>query len=83
MPSLKRHYDIILPKSNGMPDDSCRRCGGPLMEFEICGKCREPTRLVCRICFTKTEKKFHNFICFKKSELKALQNPIMPLVGQA
>jgi hypothetical protein len=83
MPYLQRHHDIILPKSNGMPDDSCRRCGGLLMEFEICGKCREPTRLVCRICCTKTEQKFHDFVCFKNSGLMTTENPIRHLVGQA
>ncbi len=53
------------------------------MEFEICGKCREPTRLVCRVCDTKTEKKIHDFICFKKSELMLPRYHIRQFVGQA
>lgn len=66
-----------------MPDESCRRCGGLLIEFEICGKCRAPTSFMCRICATKTEKKIHDSICFKVDEPFPIHNSIGKLAGQA
>ena len=48
-----------------LPDESCRECGGILLEFSICGICREPTQLICRICAQKTNQKYHEGYCFQ------------------
>jgi len=51
-----------------LPDESCRKCGGLLLEFSICGDCREPIQLICRICSQKTEFKYHDGFCFKAKD---------------
>jgi len=47
-----------------MPDESCRKCGGMLLNYSLCGKCKDATRFICRICGTITLEQFHEFICF-------------------
>jgi hypothetical protein len=47
-----------------MPDESCRRCGGLLLEYTICAKCRDVTKFVCRNCAHKTLERFHDGFCF-------------------
>lgn len=54
-----------------MPDESCRKCGGLLLEFSICAKCRGPIQDICRICGEKTMERYHDGICFRKDELDA------------
>ncbi len=48
-----------------MPDESCRKCGGLLLDYAVCAKCRAPTQFICRICGTKTLKRVHEPICFR------------------
>lgn len=48
-----------------MPDESCRRCGGLLVNFAICAKCRAPIQFICRICGQITLEQIHDNICFK------------------
>ena len=50
-----------------LPDESCRKCGGLLIELSICAKCREPNQYVCRICGNQTLQQFHNY-CFHEIE---------------
>ena len=52
-----------------MPDESCRRCGGLLLDFLVCGKCRAPTQFICRICAHKTVPRFHEQICFRLDDI--------------
>lgn len=47
-----------------LPDESCRKCGGMLLDFSLCGKCRDATRFICRICGTLTLERFHEPICY-------------------
>ena len=47
-----------------MPDESCRSCGGLLLNYSLCGNCKAPTRFVCRICGRITVERFHDFLCF-------------------
>lgn len=60
--SFMRHEFRI---GDSLPDESCRKCGGLLLEFSICGICREPTQLICRICAKKTSQKYHDGYCFQ------------------
>ncbi len=48
-----------------MPDESCRKCGGLLLDYLICAKCRAPTQFMCRICGLKTVERFHDSVCFR------------------
>jgi hypothetical protein len=48
-----------------MPDESCRKCGGVLLDFAICAKCRTPIQFICRICGTITLEQIHDILCFR------------------
>lgn len=48
-----------------MPDESCRKCGGLLLDLSICAKCRSTIQYICRLCGTKTLEQFHDTICFR------------------
>lgn len=48
-----------------LPDESCRKCGGLLLDYSICAKCRAPTQFICRICGMKTLERFHDGLCFR------------------
>lgn len=47
-----------------MPDESCRICGGMLLEYLVCADCREVVQFVCRVCSQKTLERFHDGFCF-------------------
>lgn len=48
-----------------MPDESCRKCGGLLLDFTVCAKCRAIIQHICRICGVKTLEQIHDNICFR------------------
>jgi len=48
-----------------MPDESCRRCGGLLLEFTKCAKCKAAVQFICRICAHKTIERVHDDLCFR------------------
>ncbi|MCV0392578.1 MAG: hypothetical protein K5790_04695 [Nitrosopumilus sp.] len=60
-----------------MPDESCRRCGGLLMELLICAKCKAATQFICRICAYPTIPRSHDQLCFRVDE----SNTKKPLMG--
>src|SRR5574341_341151 len=47
-----------------MPDESCRKCGGPLTSCSSCQECRKITQYVCMDCGLKTEEQFHE-LCLR------------------
>ena len=51
-----------------LPDESCRKCGGLLLNYSLCGKCKASTRFICRICGTVTLEQFHVSFCFNVVE---------------
>ena len=42
-----------------MPDESCRTCGGTLVNCSLCPSCRKMTQRICNICGFKTEEQIH------------------------
>lgn len=54
-----------------MPDESCRKCGGMLLDYSICAKCMASIQYICRICGKRTLEQTHDSICFRKDELDA------------
>lgn len=57
-----------------MPDESCRRCGGLLLEFTKCAKCKAAVQFICRICAYKTIERVHDNLCFRIDSLEFLTN---------
>ena len=43
----------------GMPDESCRCCGGSLTDRKVCKKCLQSTSETCTECGNHTLEKFH------------------------
>lgn len=43
-----------------MPDESCRGCGGVLLDFSQCAECKEIISLICKSCHRKTMEQFHS-----------------------
>ena len=42
-----------------MPDESCRGCGGILINCTLCAKCKEVTTMICKKCGSRTLEQFH------------------------
>lgn len=42
-----------------MPDESCRKCGGILIELKKCHECRQIYCWICAECSQKTNEQFH------------------------
>src|SRR5690242_11926529 len=42
-----------------MPDESCRTCGGTLVNCSLCPSCRKMTQRICNICGFKTKEQIH------------------------
>lgn len=48
-----------------MPDESCRKCGGSLLEYTTCAKCKAAVQFICRVCAHKTIERVHDNLCFR------------------
>jgi len=48
---------VLLKK---MPDESCRVCGGMLIDFAQCAGCKKIIAMICKSCRTKTPEQFHS-----------------------
>ena len=42
-----------------MPDESCRHCGGTLVNYTKCAECNQVNRMICKCCGTKTLEQVH------------------------
>jgi len=49
-----------------MPDESCRHCGGGLVENTKCSGCMKPISMICKKCSLSTMEQFH-LICTRMS----------------
>jgi len=43
-----------------LPDESCRHCGGSLINYAQCAECKKVISMICKSCGTKTEEQFHS-----------------------
>ncbi|MFB5646950.1 MAG: hypothetical protein ACE5RO_02260, partial [Candidatus Nitrosomaritimum yanchengensis] len=60
-----------------MPDESCRKCGGLLLEYSQCSECKDSLQFICRICAHKTLERIHTK-CFTFYELEVIK----PIIHQ-
>ncbi len=42
-----------------MPDESCRTCGGTLIDCSLCAQCKEVISMICKNCANRTLEQFH------------------------
>jgi hypothetical protein len=47
-----------------LPDESCRHCGGSLINYAQCAECKIVISMICKSCGTKTEEQFHSGCLF-------------------
>ena len=57
-----------------MPDESCRTCGGVLVNHRLCSDCRKATQKKCRVCSRMTSPQPHQ-LCMINSTLN--QKPLL------
>lgn len=50
-----------------MPDESCRNCGGILIEYAKCAQCNKTIQFICSSCNTRTVEQYHSFCIVGKS----------------
>ena len=50
-----------------MPDESCRTCGGSLVNCSLCPSCRKIIQRICNICGFKTEEQIHSRCLYVES----------------
>ncbi|MGI0026944.1 MAG: hypothetical protein ACREAD_03805 [Nitrosopumilaceae archaeon] len=50
-----------------MPDESCRTCGGTLVNCSLCPNCRKMTQRICNICGFKTKEQTHSNCLYVES----------------
>lgn len=60
-----------------MPDESCRYCGGKLIDFSQCAECKGITRKICKSCRGITIEQFHS-ACMM-GILKTQNTPTIPV----
>ena len=70
-----------------MPDESCRNCGGILIDYSKCTQCNKTITLICTSCGTRTLEQFHSYCISYKiltnyaSMLKKSDNPFLLLLA--
>jgi len=47
-----------------MPDESCRKCGGVLVNCTQCAECKETISMICQNCGLRTMEQFHDYCMF-------------------
>ena len=77
---MNKFYVLLISKSQSqyfernLPDESCRLCGGTLIDYIKCSECNKTTTMICNSCNTQTIEQFHN-LCV---ENKNLSNNLAP-----
>lgn len=70
MPLSFDHFQIIQNIFKIMPDESCRKCGGHLLDYCRCCKCSMVIQFICRICGSVTTPRFH-YGCYPTPNLES------------
>lgn len=50
-----------------MPDESCRICGGTLVNCSLCPECKKVIQRICSLCGLKTENQLHGNCLYLES----------------
>ncbi|CAD6515050.1 hypothetical protein NMT12_20140 [metagenome] len=48
-----------------MPDESCRKCGGMLIDYCKCTQCNKTIKMICVSCGNRTAEQFHSLCTYK------------------
>ncbi len=53
-----------------MPDESCRTCGGTLIDCTLCAECREVISMICKHCANRTLEQFHGSCMYQVENIQ-------------
>ena len=53
-----------------LPDESCRHCGGELLNCTQCSECKKTIGLICQECGARTQEQFHYDCMYRVNNLK-------------
>ncbi len=56
-----------------MPDESCRNCGGNLINCSLCAECRGVIGMICATCGTRTLEQFHDSCLYLVEQIQTTQ----------
>ena len=67
-----------LRKANSiiMPDESCRNCGGNLINCSLCAECKGVIGMICVSCGTRTMEQFHDSCLYSVEQIQTTQTLI-------
>ena len=63
-----------------LPDESCRNCGGNLIEAKKCSHCFKTVVMICKHCSTMTTEQFHSLCMSKPTDHTVSVPKIMPSI---
>jgi len=59
-----------------MPDESCRNCGGNLINCSLCAECRGVIGMICATCGTRTLEQFHDSCLYLVEQIQTTKTLI-------
>ena len=57
-----------------MPDESCRSCGGNLINCSLCAECKGVIGMICVGCGTRTQEQFHDSCLYSVEPFQTRQS---------
>ena len=57
--------NFVKHRRQKLPDESCRSCGGALINCTLCAECREVISMICVLCGSRTLEKFHGYCMYQ------------------
>ena len=57
-----------------MPDESCRKCGGNLINCTLCAQCKGVMGMICVFCGTRTQEQFHDSCLYAVEKIQTTQS---------
>jgi hypothetical protein len=69
----KLKFKLRKAKPILMPDESCRNCGGKLINCSLCAECRGVLSMICVSCGTRTLEQFHDSCMYVVEQIQTTQ----------
>ncbi len=57
-----------------MPDESCRNCGGKLLDHTKCSQCMKLTSMICKDCAHCTMEQYHSVCMYKTNIVSTIKS---------
>ena len=70
-------FKFFTVRLRAMPDESCRGCGGNLLDFSQCAECKQVISLICKSCHRKTMEQYHSQCLLAEPEFGNSNTPLL------